>query len=397
MLDAALDGNAIPTSVVENLIAAGARRRRAAAPLRAAAQARARPRELPPLRRHHPARRVRPALSVSRRHRLDRRVDRRCSAPTTRRACRRAFAERWIDVYENPGKHSGAYSASVYGVHPYMLLNWNDTLDSVFTLAHEMGHSMHTMLAHETQPFVYSSYTIFVAEVPSTLSEALLLDYMLARATDPRERIVLLQHAIDEVTSTFYRQVLFANYELEAHRLVERGEPITAESLSALYRGLLTRLLRRHADRRPAAARDVGPHPALLRLAVLRLSVRHLLRLERPAAAGRARATIRRSARTASRRFLDLLRAGSKRPPDGAAASGRRRPRAAGDGRRHRQPPRHLVEPARDRAGRPRASADAPMTAQACRPHHRRQRRDRPRPDHRASPPTAASRSSRST
>ena len=168
---------------------------------------------------------------------------------------RRAFAERWIDVYENPGKHSGAYSASVYGVHPYMLLNWNDTLDSVFTLAHEMGHSMHTMLAHETQPFVYSSYTIFVAEVPSTLSEALLLDYMLARATDPRERVVLLQHAIDEVTSTFYRQVLFANYELEAHRMVERGEPITAESLSTLYRGLLTRLLRRHAGRRRRCSR----------------------------------------------------------------------------------------------------------------------------------------------
>ena len=141
---------------------------------------------------------------------------------------RRAFAERWIDVYENKGKHSGAYSAAVYGVHPYMLLNWNDTLDAVFTLAHEMGHSMHTMLSHETQPFVYSGYTIFVAEVPSTLSEAFLLDYMLARADDPRERIVLLQHAIDEVTSTFYRQVLFANYELEAHRLVERGEPITA-------------------------------------------------------------------------------------------------------------------------------------------------------------------------
>jgi oligoendopeptidase F len=152
---------------------------------------------------------------------------------------RRAFAERWIDVYENPGKHSGAYSASVYGVHPYMLLNWNDTLDSVFTLAHEMGHSMHTMLAHETQPFVYSSYTIFVAEVPSTLSEALLLDYMLAHATEPRERAVLLQHAIDEVTSTFYRQVLFANYELEAHRMVERGEPITAATLSTLYKGLL--------------------------------------------------------------------------------------------------------------------------------------------------------------
>ena len=90
----------------------------------------------------------------------------------------------WIDVYENPGKRSGAYSAPVYGVHPYMLLNYNDTLDAVFTLAHEMGHSMHTLLSHAHQPFVYSGYTIFVAEVPSTLSEALFLDYMLARATD---------------------------------------------------------------------------------------------------------------------------------------------------------------------------------------------------------------------
>jgi oligoendopeptidase F len=85
----------------------------------------------------------------------------------------------WIDVYENPGKRSGAYSAPVYGVHPYMLLNYNDTLDAVFTLAHEMGHSMHTLLSNAHQPFVYSAYTIFVAEVPSTLSEALFLEFML--------------------------------------------------------------------------------------------------------------------------------------------------------------------------------------------------------------------------
>ena len=104
-----------------------------------------------------------------------------------------------------------------------MLLNHNDTLDAVFTLAHEMGHSMHTMLSNAHQPFVYSAYTIFVAEVPSTLSEALFLDYMLARTTDERERIVLLQHAIDGIVGTFYTQVLFADYELQAHRLVEDG------------------------------------------------------------------------------------------------------------------------------------------------------------------------------
>src|SRR5918996_1060932 len=120
-----------------------------------------------------------------------------------------------------------------------MLLNYNDTLDDVFTVAHEMGHSMHTILSHETQPFVYSSYTIFVAEVPSTLSEALLLEYMLAHSTDPTERIVLLQHAIDNITSTFYTQVLFADYELRAHRLSEQDQPITAEILTETYTQLL--------------------------------------------------------------------------------------------------------------------------------------------------------------
>jgi oligoendopeptidase F len=155
------------------------------------------------------------------------------------RRVREAFEGRWIDVYENQGKRSGAYSAPVYGAHPYMLLNYNDTLDAVFTLAHEMGHSIHTLLSHERQPFVYADYTIFVAEVPSTLSEALLLDFMLARATSRDERIVLLQHAIDGIVGTFYNQVLFADFELEAHRLVEHDEPVTADVLSAIYGRLL--------------------------------------------------------------------------------------------------------------------------------------------------------------
>src|SRR5207247_6487393 len=124
---------------------------------------------------------------------------------------REVLSGQCIDVYENPGKRSGAYSAPVYGAPPYMLLNYNDTLDAVFTLAHEMGHSMHTVLSHAHQPFVYSAYTIFVAEVPSTLSEALFLDYMLAKATDERERIVLLQHAIDGIVGTFYTQGFFAS------------------------------------------------------------------------------------------------------------------------------------------------------------------------------------------
>jgi oligoendopeptidase F len=156
-----------------------------------------------------------------------------------RKQLREVLCGDWIDVYENPGKRSGAYSAPVYGVHPYMLLNYNDTLDAVFTLAHEMGHSMHTLLSNAHQPFVYSAYTIFVAEVPSTLSEMLFLDYMLARAGDERERIVLLQHAIDGIVGTFYTQVLFADYELQAHQLVENGQPVTADALSDIYFALL--------------------------------------------------------------------------------------------------------------------------------------------------------------
>ncbi len=152
---------------------------------------------------------------------------------------REAFAGRWIDVFENVGKRSGAYSAPVYGTHPYMLLNYNETLDAVFTLAHEMGHSMHTLLSHQAQPFVYAGYTIFVAEVPSTLSEALFLDLMLERAGSREQRAVLLQHAIDSIASTFYTQVMFADFELQAHRLVEQDQPVTADALNAIYAGLL--------------------------------------------------------------------------------------------------------------------------------------------------------------
>jgi oligoendopeptidase F len=152
---------------------------------------------------------------------------------------RSAFNGRWIDVYENQGKRIGAYSAPVYGVHPYMLLNYNDTLDAVFTLSHEMGHSIHTLLSHESQPFVYADYTIFVAEVPSTLSEALLLDLMLKRATTREERVILLQHAIDGIVGTFYNQVLFADFELEVHRLVEQDQPVTSEVLNNIYGRLL--------------------------------------------------------------------------------------------------------------------------------------------------------------
>ncbi len=143
-----------------------------------------------------------------------------------------------IDVYENPGKRSGAYSAGVYGVGPYLLLNYNDTLESVFTFAHETGHAMHTVLSYENQPFATSDYTIFVAEVASTTNERFLLEELLGRTSDPKERFLLLQHAADSIVGTYYTQVLFADFELQAHRLVERGQPITTEVLRKLYRDI---------------------------------------------------------------------------------------------------------------------------------------------------------------
>ncbi|MEQ1757133.1 MAG: oligoendopeptidase F [Vicinamibacterales bacterium] len=237
-LDAALHGNNIPTTVVENLIH----------------EAKA---GVEPLRRYHRLRRRVLGMPTYRIFDFSvSLVDHDARYPYDEvgswivDACarlgsdyqdnvRRAFQGGWIDVFENAGKRSGAYSAPVYGTHPYMLLNYNETLDSVFTLAHEMGHSMHTLLSHRAQPFVYAGYTIFVAEVPSTLSEALFLDLMLERASSRAERAVLLQHAIDSITGTFYTQVLFADFELQAHRLVERDQPITADVLNALYATLL--------------------------------------------------------------------------------------------------------------------------------------------------------------
>ena len=151
------------------------------------------------------------------------------------RTVERAFAERWIDVYENEGKRSGAFSAGVYGVHPYMLLNYADTLNDAFTVAHEMGHTMHTVLSHETQPFATSSYSIFVAEVASMTNESLFLDLLLEEESDAARRVALLQHAIDDIAAGFYRQAMFADFELRAHREVENGRPITAEVLQKLY------------------------------------------------------------------------------------------------------------------------------------------------------------------
>lgn len=148
---------------------------------------------------------------------------------------REGFANRWLDVYENEGKRSGAYSAGVYGVHPYVLLNHNDTLNNMFTLAHEMGHSMHSYYSNDTQPYIYSQYTIFVAEVASTCNEVLLMEYLLANTTDPKERAYLLNHYLDSFKGTVYRQTMFAEFEMQTNKLVEDGESLTADCLNKLY------------------------------------------------------------------------------------------------------------------------------------------------------------------
>ncbi|MFR4350867.1 MAG: oligoendopeptidase F [Roseburia sp.] len=149
-----------------------------------------------------------------------------------------AFENRWLDVYENEGKRSGAYSAGAYGAHPYVLLNHNDTLDNMFTLAHEMGHAMHSYYSNENQPYIYSQYKIFVAEVASTCNEILLMEYMLANTTDKKERAYLLNHYLDSFKGTVYRQTMFAEYEMRTNAMVEAGENLNADNLSNLYREL---------------------------------------------------------------------------------------------------------------------------------------------------------------
>ena len=147
------------------------------------------------------------------------------------------FDNRWIDVYENVGKRSGGYMSGVV-VHPYILLNHKDDLESMFTLAHEMGHAVHSYLSNKTQPSVYRDYVIFVAEVASTCNEALLMEHLLAHTTDDRERAWLLNHFLEQFKGTLYRQTMFAEFELRMGELNAQGTPLTAELLCAEYKAL---------------------------------------------------------------------------------------------------------------------------------------------------------------
>ncbi|BCK00286.1 oligoendopeptidase F [Anaerocolumna chitinilytica] len=149
------------------------------------------------------------------------------------------FENRWIDVYENQGKRSGAYSWGAYGTHPYVLLNYNNSLDNVFTLAHEMGHAMHSYYSFNHQPITYSDYKIFVAEVASTCNEALLMEYMLSSTEDKKEKAYLINHFLEQFRTTLYRQTMFAEFEMLTHGMAQRGEALTAETLSAKYKELV--------------------------------------------------------------------------------------------------------------------------------------------------------------
>lgn len=147
----------------------------------------------------------------------------------------RSFEDGWIDWLENRGKTSGAYSWGTYGVHPYVLMNYQDNLDNVFTLAHELGHAMHTFYSNQNQEYVNSQYTIFVAEVASTLNESLLMDDLLKKTQEPKKRAYLLNHYLEQFRGTVFRQTMFAEFEMIVHGKVGQGESVTAEQLSEIY------------------------------------------------------------------------------------------------------------------------------------------------------------------
>jgi oligoendopeptidase F len=237
-LEAALDGNNIPVSVYDNLIATVDR-------------------NLPVLHRYLTLRKR--LLGLDELHMYDlyvpmvREVEYKVPFAEAQERVGRAlaplgteyvaalsdgFRSRWIDVYENEGKRSGAYSWGSFGTQPFVLLNYQASMDSMFTLAHEMGHSMHSFFTWRNQPYPYSSYTLFVAEVASTLNEALMTNYLLQTTEDRALRLYVINHALETYRTTLYRQTLFAEFERDIHQRAEGGEALTPELLNAIFMGL---------------------------------------------------------------------------------------------------------------------------------------------------------------
>ena len=151
---------------------------------------------------------------------------------------KKGFDEGWVDVPETTGKRSGAYSTGIYGIHPFVLLNYQQTTHDIFTIAHEMGHSLHTYFSNEHQPYAKADYRIFVAEVASTVNEVLLLKYILSQTKDKNLAKYLLNYYLDTIRTTLHRQTMFAEFEASAHAAAERGEPLTSENLSEMYLSL---------------------------------------------------------------------------------------------------------------------------------------------------------------
>lgn len=151
---------------------------------------------------------------------------------------RRAFTQRWIDVYETPGKRGGAYSGGAYGTPPFLFLNWQNNRKSLYTLAHELGHCVHAFFTRSNQPYHYGNPTIFVAEVASTLNESLLTEYLLKQTDERALRLAILAHSLENLHSSLFHQVLIAEFEAQIHSNAEAGEPLTASTLSSLYRDL---------------------------------------------------------------------------------------------------------------------------------------------------------------
>jgi oligoendopeptidase F len=152
-----------------------------------------------------------------------------------RKVLQEGFDGGWIDIYENEGKRSGAYSWGAFGTHPYVLLNHNDNLNSMFTLTHEMGHALHSYYSDGNNDYRDAQYTIFLAEVASTLNEALLMNNLLEKSTDPKEKMYLLTYYADQFRTTVFRQTMFAEFEKIIHEKAENGEALTPQELSSIY------------------------------------------------------------------------------------------------------------------------------------------------------------------